>query len=64
LHVATSTVDRLLDYVLYTPEDPLRSYACVEQRYALIEKNLELMGSLQTRTVKKPTRRTRRAARL
>jgi len=45
LHVATSTVDRLLDYVLHTPEDPLRSYACVEQRYALIEKNLKLLGA-------------------
>ena len=45
LHVATSTVDRLLDYVLHTLEDPLRSYACVEQRYALIEKNLKLLGA-------------------
>lgn len=43
LHVATSTVDRLLDYVLNTSEDPLRSYACVEQRYALIQKNLQLL---------------------
>ena len=43
LHVATSTVDRLLDYALNTPEDPLRSYACVEQRYALIAKNLQLL---------------------
>ena len=63
LHVATSTIARLLDYVLHTPEDPLRSYACVEQRYALIEKNLEIMGSLQKRTAKQPVRRTRRAAR-
>ena len=63
LHVATSTIDRLLDYVLHTPEDPLRSYACVEQRYALIEENLKLMGSLQKRTAKQPVRRTRRAAR-
>jgi 4-O-beta-D-mannosyl-D-glucose phosphorylase len=61
LHVATSTIDRLLDYVLHTPEDPLRSYACVEQRYALIEKNLKIMGSLQERTAKQPVRRTRRA---
>jgi len=45
LHVATSTVERLLDYVLHTPEDPLRSHACVEQRYALIEKNLKLLGA-------------------
>jgi 4-O-beta-D-mannosyl-D-glucose phosphorylase len=39
VHVATSDVDRLLDYVLNTPEDPLRSAAAVEQRVALIEKN-------------------------
>ncbi len=43
IHVAATTVDRLLDYVVNTPEDPLRSYACVEQRCALIEKNLELL---------------------
>jgi 4-O-beta-D-mannosyl-D-glucose phosphorylase len=40
MHVATTTVDRLLDYVVSTPEDPLRSHACVAQRRALIEKNL------------------------
>jgi 4-O-beta-D-mannosyl-D-glucose phosphorylase len=64
LHVATSTVDRLLDYVLHTPEDPLRSYACVEQRYALIKKNLETMKSLQghrptpiSHSTRKPTKR-------
>jgi 4-O-beta-D-mannosyl-D-glucose phosphorylase len=57
LHVATSTVDKLLDYVLHTPEDPLRSYACVEQRYALIKKNLRILSSLQKRAAKKPTRR-------
>lgn len=38
-HVAVSTVDRLLDYVMNTPEDPLRSYACVQQRLTLIERN-------------------------
>jgi 4-O-beta-D-mannosyl-D-glucose phosphorylase len=38
-HVASSTVDRLLDYVLHTPPDPLTSRACVEQRLALIEAN-------------------------
>jgi 4-O-beta-D-mannosyl-D-glucose phosphorylase len=41
-HVATSTVDRLLDYVLHTPEDSLRSAACVQQRSELIRRNLEL----------------------
>jgi 4-O-beta-D-mannosyl-D-glucose phosphorylase len=62
LHVATSTVDRLLDYVLHTPEDPLRSYACVEQRYALIKKNLKIMASSQKPTAKQPVRSTSRAA--
>lgn len=43
-HVATTTVDRLLDYVLNTPEDPLRSYACVQQRIELVNRNLEFIG--------------------
>jgi 4-O-beta-D-mannosyl-D-glucose phosphorylase len=41
-HVVTSTVDRLLDYVLNTPEDGMRSRVCVDQRCRLIEKNLRL----------------------
>jgi 4-O-beta-D-mannosyl-D-glucose phosphorylase len=41
-HVATSTVERLLDYVINTPEDGMRSSVCVEQRCRLIEKNLRL----------------------
>jgi 4-O-beta-D-mannosyl-D-glucose phosphorylase len=44
IHVATTTVDKLLDYVLHTPEDPLRSHACVAQRNQLIAHNLKLMG--------------------
>ena len=39
LHVATSTVDRLLDYVKNTPEDGLRSAASVQQRIDLIRRN-------------------------
>ena len=42
IHVARTTVDKLLDYVNNTPPDPLRSAACVEQRYALIRRNLRL----------------------
>ena len=45
VHVATSTIERLLDYVENTPEDPLRSAACVEQRRTLIARNLELLDS-------------------
>lgn len=41
-NVVSTTVERLLDYVLNTPPDPLRSAACVQQRIALIEKNLRL----------------------
>lgn len=41
MHVAISTVDRLLDYVKNTPEDGLRSAVCVEQRIKLITGNLK-----------------------
>jgi 4-O-beta-D-mannosyl-D-glucose phosphorylase len=43
MHVATTTVERMLDYVTHTPEDGLRSATCVAQRMALIEKNLAYM---------------------
>jgi 4-O-beta-D-mannosyl-D-glucose phosphorylase len=60
LHVAASTVPRLLDYVMNTPADPLRSYACVEQRCALIEKNRAALKALKLpglkRVAKKPGR--------
>jgi len=52
LHVATTSVGRLLDYVRNTPADPLRSYACVEQRYALIKKNLAVMGTVKAASVR------------
>jgi len=41
-HVATSTVEKLLDYCLHTPPDGRRSSLCVEQRCQLIEQNLRL----------------------
>lgn len=44
MHVATTTVDKLIDYVFNTPEDPGRSVECVAQRYKLIEKNLKLLS--------------------
>jgi 4-O-beta-D-mannosyl-D-glucose phosphorylase len=46
-HVATTTVERLLDYVIHTPPDALRSAACVRQRNGLIARNLEFMKMLQ-----------------
>jgi 4-O-beta-D-mannosyl-D-glucose phosphorylase len=44
-HVAVTSIDRLLDYVVNTPEDPLRSRACVDQRIGLIRRNRELAGA-------------------
>lgn len=46
LHVASTTVERMVDYALHTPPDPLRSADCVRQRCDLIKKNLAyLRGS-------------------
>ncbi|MUT66614.1 glycosidase [Paenibacillus sp. NEAU-GSW1] len=42
-HVATTTVEKLVDYVTNTPADPLRSDLCVKQRNELIARNLELL---------------------
>lgn len=39
LHVATTTMDKLLDFAFHTPVDPLRSSDCVAQRCELIEAN-------------------------
>lgn len=43
MHVATTSIDKLEDYLFATPEDPLRSPDCVKQRCRLIEKNLQLL---------------------
>jgi 4-O-beta-D-mannosyl-D-glucose phosphorylase len=40
-HVATTTVERLVDYCRGTPPDPLFSAACVEQRIRMIDRNLQ-----------------------
>lgn len=47
LHVASTTVDKLLDYAFHTPEDPLRSRDCVKQRCDLIDRNLAYLRSLE-----------------
>jgi 4-O-beta-D-mannosyl-D-glucose phosphorylase len=47
LHVATTTVDKLVDYVFNTPEDPQRSVLCVKQRCDFITKNLEYLKTQQ-----------------
>lgn len=46
LHVASTTVDKLLDYAFNTPADPLRSRDCVVQRCDLIDRNLAYLKSI------------------
>ncbi len=47
MHVATSTVDKLVDYVVNTPEDGLRSAASVATRNQLIAANLKVLEGLK-----------------
>ena len=44
MHVASTTIDKLIDYVFNTPQDPLRSVECVAQRCDLVKKNLEYLN--------------------
>ena len=44
MHVAVTTIDKLIDYVFNTPKDPLRSVECVAQRCDMIEKNLAFLA--------------------
>ena len=47
LHVASTTVEKMLDYAFNTPADPLRSRDCVVQRCDLIDRNLEYLKSIR-----------------
>lgn len=44
VHVAETTLEKLIDYTFNTPSDPLRSADCVKQRCKLISKNLEYLS--------------------
>jgi 4-O-beta-D-mannosyl-D-glucose phosphorylase len=61
-HVATTTIEKLLDYCENTPPDPLRSKLCVDQRCQLIEKNLkwEQKGHDQKRRGRRKSAKARR----
>jgi 4-O-beta-D-mannosyl-D-glucose phosphorylase len=39
MHVAATTLEKLCDWVMNTPSDPLFSHKCVAQRIELIKKN-------------------------
>ncbi len=43
MHVATTTVEKLVDYCIHTPEDGLRSATSVQERSKLITRNLKWM---------------------
>ena len=45
LHVASTTVETLVDYVLHTPPDALRSADCVAQRRALAGHNRDVLAA-------------------
>lgn len=47
LHVATTTIDKLIDYTFNTPKDPLRTVDCVAQRCEFIRRNLEYIESIK-----------------
>ena len=43
MHVAVTTTDKLLDYVMNTPEDPGRTELCALQRKEMISKNVDIL---------------------
>nr|WP_294908539.1 glycosidase [uncultured Lacibacter sp.] len=46
LHVAASTIDRLLEYVMKTPADGFRSAASVQTIYSIIDRNKSLSDAM------------------
>ena len=44
LHVAVTSVEKMLDYIMNTPPDALYSAACVQQRTQLIKKNINILN--------------------
>jgi 4-O-beta-D-mannosyl-D-glucose phosphorylase len=45
VHIATTSIDKMLDYILNTPEDPMRSFTCVQQRNQMISHNLKILNN-------------------
>ncbi len=53
MHVATTTIEKMLDYVLNTPADPLTTDLCVQQRLELIAKNRDYAEDIREEIVEK-----------
>lgn len=49
MHVATSTIDRLVDYCLHTPEDGLTSSASVQEITKQINNNLQFLNKKESK---------------
>ncbi|MFV0377827.1 MAG: glycosidase [Mangrovibacterium sp.] len=47
MHVATTTVNQLIDYCLHTPQDKLYSHLSVQTINELIDKNTDFMGLIK-----------------
>lgn len=47
MHVATTTLEKLIDYTINTPEDGFRSATSVQTRTAMIEKNLAILEGMK-----------------
>jgi len=44
MHVATTTIDKLIDYTINTPEDAGRTQLCAAQRDEMISANLKILS--------------------
>jgi 4-O-beta-D-mannosyl-D-glucose phosphorylase len=44
MHVATTTLDKLTDYVMNTPEDAGRTQLCAAQRDEMVKNNLKIIA--------------------
>jgi 4-O-beta-D-mannosyl-D-glucose phosphorylase len=51
MHVATTTIDQLLDYVINTPEDGLRSSLSVQRLNSVIDNNKKFMNAAKDEAI-------------
>lgn len=58
LHVAESTIDRLVDYCLKTPEDGLRSIESVKTIISMVDHNKGIINSKSPRLIKQQFQNT------
>lgn len=47
MHVATSTVDRLVDYCFQTPDDGLSTFRSVQALYRQIDRNMQFLNTVK-----------------